>query len=75
MAVRRGTAAVPFISQPPGKRGESEKMKENKNGFTRREIDDFYNKCPERCEVMEYRKMITDPQIRYITVKMEYVYK
>lgn len=50
-------------------------MKENKNGFTRREIDDFYNKCPERCEVMEYRKMITDPQIRYITVKMEYVYK
>ena len=50
-------------------------MKENKNGFTRREIDDFYNKCPEHCEVMEYRKMITDPQIRYITVKMEYIYK
>lgn len=50
-------------------------MKENKNGFTRREIDDFYNKCPEHCEVMEYRKMIKDPQIRYITVKMEYVYK
>lgn len=50
-------------------------MKENKNGFTRREIDDFYNKFLEHCEVMEYCKMITDPQIRYITVKTEYVYK
>ena len=50
-------------------------MKKNKNGFTRQEIDDFYNNCPEHCEVMEYCEMITDPQIRYITVKMEYVYK
>ena len=50
-------------------------MKENKNGFTRQEIDDFYNSCPEHCEVMEYRKLIAGPQIRYITVKMEYVYK
>lgn len=50
-------------------------MKESKNGFMRKEIDDFYNNCPEHCEVVEHRKMITDPQVRYITVKMEYIYK
>lgn len=50
-------------------------MKENKNGFTRQEIDDFYNECPEHCEVMEYRKLVTESTVRYITVKMEYVYK
>ena len=50
-------------------------MKENKNGFTWKEIEEFYNNCPEHCDVMEHRKMIIDPQIRYITVKMEYVYK
>lgn len=50
-------------------------MKENKNGFTRQEIDDFYNNRPAHCEVIEHCKLVTDPQIRYITVKMEYVYK
>lgn len=50
-------------------------IKENKQGFTRAEINEFYINCPEDCEVMEHRKMITEPQIRYITVKMEYVYK
>lgn len=50
-------------------------VKENKKGFTRQEINEFYINCPVDCEVMEYRKIITDPQIRYITVKMEYVYK
>ena len=50
-------------------------MKENKNGFTRQEINEFYNNCPKHCEVMEHRKIITEPQIRYITIKMEYVYK
>ena len=49
--------------------------KENNQGFTRKEIEEFYSKCPEQCEVIEYRKIITKPQIGYITVKMEYVYK
>lgn len=51
-----------------------EGMIENRNGLTRQEIDDFYNHCPEHCEVMEYRELVTTPQIRYITVKAEYVY-
>ena len=50
-------------------------MKKDKSGFTRQEIDDFYKNCPDHCEVMEYCEMIADPQIRYITVKMEYIYK
>lgn len=51
-----------------------EGMIENGNGLTRQEIDDFYNHCPEHCEVMEYSELVTTPQIRYITVKAEYVY-
>lgn len=50
-------------------------VKENKKGFTRQEIEEFYSKCPEQCEVIEHLKLITEPQIIYITVKMEYVYK
>ena len=50
-------------------------MKENKNGFTKQEVNEFYNNCPADCEVMEYRKLITNPCFRYIIVKMEYIYK
>lgn len=46
----------------------------NKNGFTRQEIDEFYNNCPEYCEVLETRELITSPQIMYITIEMEYIY-
>ena len=51
----------------------NERMIEDRNGLSRNEIDDFYNHCPERCEVMEHRVLVTEPQIRYITVKAEYV--
>lgn len=50
-----------------------ERMIKNRDGLSRNEIDNFYNHCPEHCEVMEHRELVTDPQIRYITVKAEYV--
>ena len=50
-----------------------ERMIENRNGLPRDEIDNFYIHCPEECVVMEHRELVTDPQIRYITVKVEYV--
>ena len=50
-----------------------ERMIKNRDGLSRDEIDNFYNHCPEHCEVMEHRELVTDPQIRYITVKAEYV--
>ena len=50
----------------------NERMIENRNGLLRVEIDNFYNNCPEHCEVMEHRELVVEPQIRYITVKVEY---
>ena len=64
-----------FYFPAPREKGRKSEMKENKNGFTRQEINEFYNNCPEHCEVMEHRKIITEPQIRYITIKIECVYK
>ncbi len=45
-------------------------MIENKNGLLRQEIDDFYQNCPEECEVIETRIFVA---YRYITIKCEYV--